>query len=188
MAAQLASHLIIGGVASKLGGGRFENGVMTAAFVYLFNDAIATIWYPRPGERQIGHVGLWTPNGETLESQFPTPHGMKGKNTTLDWTQTLTAEGRLPDAVYRISATAEQDAIIASLSADERAKPTWHYYQFSPTDTNCSIAAWNILGPVNPTFDRFMTGLAAPWTVGNALDTASALGGSGVTKIPKVPF
>ncbi|SFV02101.1 RHS repeat-associated core domain-containing protein [Polaromonas sp. YR568] len=37
-AAKLVSHAIVGGTASVLGGGKFENGAVTAAFGYLFNE------------------------------------------------------------------------------------------------------------------------------------------------------
>jgi hypothetical protein len=35
---QFAGHIIIGGVASRLGGDKFSNGAITAAFQYLFNE------------------------------------------------------------------------------------------------------------------------------------------------------
>ena len=38
MPVQFAAHIAIGGFASKLGGDKFENGAITAAFAYLFNE------------------------------------------------------------------------------------------------------------------------------------------------------
>jgi RHS repeat-associated protein len=35
---QFAARVIIGGISSRIGGGKFENGAITAAFAYLFND------------------------------------------------------------------------------------------------------------------------------------------------------
>jgi len=39
MPVQFAIHIAIGGLASRLGGDKFENGAITAAFAYLFNQA-----------------------------------------------------------------------------------------------------------------------------------------------------
>jgi hypothetical protein len=40
MPIQFAAYIAIGGVASKLGGDKFENGAITAAFAYLFNELL----------------------------------------------------------------------------------------------------------------------------------------------------
>ena len=40
MPAQLAAHIVIGGVASRLAGDKFSNGAITAAFDYLFNCSL----------------------------------------------------------------------------------------------------------------------------------------------------
>jgi len=39
---QFAARAAVGGIASRLGGGKFENGAYTAAFAYLFNECAHT--------------------------------------------------------------------------------------------------------------------------------------------------
>ena len=53
-----AAHGLIGGLASVAGGGKFENGAVTAAFGYLFNQAALLTKRDSTG----GHSALFIPN------------------------------------------------------------------------------------------------------------------------------
>src|SRR6266852_4184987 len=74
---------------------------------------------------------------KVLTSQFPTPSGSTGVNTTLDWGQTLAAEGRSPDAVYRIHLPDSSANAILVEAAAQRNKPTWNWEPTNSNETNC---------------------------------------------------
>ena len=58
-------------------------------------DVYAAVWASEYFSGSVGHVFLGDPNGQTLTSQFPDPHGMEGANTTLSWNDTLDKGGRI---------------------------------------------------------------------------------------------
>jgi hypothetical protein len=59
---------VIGGTASVIGGGKFENGAITGAFGYLFNDVVVRL-HPE-GANGFGHVGTGI-NTENTEGYYP---------------------------------------------------------------------------------------------------------------------
>jgi hypothetical protein len=63
---------------------------------------IAAVWNAKPTDLFVGHVYLADVSGNTLTSQFPANGSYQGINITKNWNQTLLAENRPPDAIYRI--------------------------------------------------------------------------------------
>lgn len=54
---ELAARMVVGGVGSKLAGGKFENGAVTAAFAYLFNECLHGKCWTTEGERSFLNKG-----------------------------------------------------------------------------------------------------------------------------------
>ncbi|MFZ5723956.1 MAG: RHS repeat-associated core domain-containing protein [Pseudomonadota bacterium] len=102
-------------------------------------DVIVAIWAARPAELSPGHVFVGEMNGTTITSQFPTPHGAAGANTTLTWIDTVKAEGREPDYVYQVSLP--NDSALNAASAAARGAPKWRAFPNGSTSTHCANAA-----------------------------------------------
>ena len=183
-AGNMIGRMIIGAIASKLGGGKFENGALSAAFENLFNDLSVYVWNPRPADLSPGHVMVTADDGCVLQSQFPDPHGLSGKNITRSFDETIKAEGRPADAIYRVSLTPFQDQLASNYASWERGRDRWDVLTPGKEMTNCSVATDHILSPLVPAFKGLMSGvIAAPWTIGGALDVLSRQANSGIGKI-----
>ena len=103
---------------------------------------------------------------------------------TKNIAETITAEGRAPDAIYRIQATPEQDALANRMGAVERAKLTWSLFLQGNETTNCSIAADNVISAVNVQFKTSLQfKVASPWGIGAVLQDVSSSPKSGITKV-----
>jgi RHS repeat-associated protein len=87
-------------------------------------DVVVVIWDRKLKCGSVGHVFVGEMNGSVILSQFPDPHGMHGVNTTKNWTDTLAAEGRNPDAIYKIFVPddAKFDAMAARMRGLENLK------------------------------------------------------------------
>src|SRR5205814_221993 len=111
-----------------------------------------------------------------------------GVNTTLDWTQTLKAEGRAPDSVYRINVPDSAAEAVLMEAAAQRNKPTWNWEPTNSNETNCATAAMSTLfkGRVR----ALLPGSMPPFTPNNFDDSMRRLAGKGgtVTKLPNVPW
>ena len=73
---QFAAHIAIGGFASKLAGDKFENGAVTAAFAYLFNEC------------SVSHAcGRGSPNGDSYSRSlmYPDNELVINPNTNLPY-------------------------------------------------------------------------------------------------------
>jgi len=112
-------------------------------------DVIVAIWTSRFLEGSVGHIYVGELNSTTIVSQFPTPHGIEGTNTTLSWLDTVRAEGRAADYVYQVSVP--NDAEFDRAAAAARAIPTWFAFPDGSTSTQCAAAASSSLraGGVN---------------------------------------
>jgi RHS repeat-associated protein len=102
-------------------------------------DVVVAIWNPRPFRGQVGHVFVGEMNGQVILSQFPTPHGSNGVNTTLNWQQTLKEEGRPPDNIYKVFV--KDDAAFDKVASNMKKRPTWDWWPSTPNETNCVYAA-----------------------------------------------
>lgn len=59
MQKNLAARVVLGGISSVAGGGKFGNGAITAAFGYLYNDIAVIYGKQKPGSPNIfGHIAL----------------------------------------------------------------------------------------------------------------------------------
>ncbi len=183
-AAGLAGRMAAGCVGSYIGKGSCEAGAVTAAFDYLYNDLKAYVWQPRPSEGSVGHVMITDDENRVLESQFPKPHGLMGKNTTLTFAETVAAEGRPADAIFRIATSPIQDSVASNVAAIERSKASWAFVTPRSDQTNCSVSADNILGAVNTPYKSSMSLIIpSPWTVYQSLDALSRSIDSGIRRI-----
>jgi hypothetical protein len=182
-AVNMLGRVIVGAIGSKLGGGKAENGALTAAFEYLFNQLQAMIWRPRPMSRSVGHVAITDEWGRVLESQYRENTYPIAPNTTKNLAQTIAAQGREPDAIYRIETTHDQLVLARQIGADEGLKRTWQVVGWGPNVTNCSIAADNILDAVNPSYKSLSAvTIPSPWALDSQLFHLSRSPRSGVTQ------
>jgi len=124
-------------------------------------------------------------NGAVILSQFPIPHGFIGKNTTLDWNQTLSAEDqKLPDQVFEAHIIDDQS--FDSAAKGEASKPKWWIFSTAMT-TKCSSAVYDALSAGGL---RFMTPGSGvlPDTLGRTLSDLAGFGNLGVTRLRGVPW
>lgn len=146
-------------------------------------DVVVAIWDMHGTSP--GHVYLGEMNGDVILSQFPTPHGIVGANTTLDWQQTLSAEdGRLPDQVFQVHLT--NDGAFDAAARGEAAKPTWFPISSAST-TKCSSAAEAALRAGGLNLLDPGSGLL-PNTLGRSLGDLSGFGNLGVSRLQGVPW
>jgi hypothetical protein len=90
IAKRVAATATVGGVASKLGGGKFKNGATTVAFLQLFSDsasyyedAVGRKANPRPGDNPEGG-SFYRPNRETSrQPPESVPNNIIGFNNDL---------------------------------------------------------------------------------------------------------
>lgn len=102
-------------------------------------DIIVAIWTSRIAEKSVGHVFTGELSSITLTSQFPSPYGRLGRNTTLSWQDTIRVEGRDPDYVYqvKISDDINFDKEILRLRNVE----LWYFLPDGRNATHCANAA-----------------------------------------------
>ncbi len=109
---------------------------------YGLRDVIVAVWTSNVLQNftgEVGHVFVGEMNGTTITSQFLTPSGYKGENTTKTWIDTVAYEGRSPDYVYQV--TVPDDKAFDEVAAKARSVPTWFALPNGKTSTNCSTAA-----------------------------------------------
>jgi hypothetical protein len=142
----------------------------------------AAVWRSNLSHGSVGHVYLSDANGNTLTRQFSDNSSHKGINITKDWNQTIQYEGRPPDAVYQIQVP---DANTSnSQAATERNKSTWDWWPTNDQQTNCTIAANNVLVASGKSFTL---NPKTPDTFDVQLHMLSLHPESGVTKIKSMP-
>jgi len=153
-------------------------------------DIVAVVWGSRYsgylyGNGSVGHVFLGEVNGDVILSQSPDPRGSSfGTNTTLDWTDTLNAEGRSPDGTFHIYVPDDYafDTAVAALRSDRN----WYWNPKFDNSTNCTDSAYLALtfGGVNLNIPGI------PWTPNNFLDSMNALVGKNafVAKLASIPW
>jgi hypothetical protein len=95
-------RMIVGAIGSKLGGGKYENGALTAAMAYLFNDLKARVWNSSVynGKVSVGHVQITDEWDRSITSQYPGSSTLRNPNVTKDTFATLEVQDRPPDAEY----------------------------------------------------------------------------------------
>jgi hypothetical protein len=149
-------------------------------------DIVAVVWGSKYGSGSVGHVFLGELNGDVILSQFPNPRGSTfGLNTTLDWSSTLDAEGRSPDAIFHIYVPDDYafDTAVNGLRGDTN----WYWNPKFDNSTNCTDAAYLALlfGGVNLNTPQLL-----PWTPNNFLDSMNALVGknSSVSTLSSLPW
>lgn len=113
---------------------------------------------------------------------------MEGANTTLSWNDTLDKEGRSPDAVFQIHLPDSAESIVAQAAASERAKPRWDWNPTNKRQTNCTVAAANVLQRVGIGTIPIGAIVGAPNDFLHALNMLSIWPQSGVTRLPSVPW
>jgi len=89
---QFAAHIAIGGFASKLGGDKFENGAITAAFAYLFNECTGL---QRCGRKEYGsYAELRYPDGSpAIDPNTGAPYASPSVDvrTNIEYAKSATA-------------------------------------------------------------------------------------------------
>lgn len=123
-------------------------------------------------------------NGTAITSQFPSPHGMEGANTTKTWIDTVEAERRSPDSVYQV--TVPNDSAFDAASAAARSAPRWSAFPDGETSTHCARAAAGALkaGGVGG-----ISSSSSVWP--NWMNTDLKIGswlGNQVTRLPAAPW
>ena len=147
-------------------------------------DVVVAIWNSTSVAHP-GHVFMGEMNGNVILSQFPMPHGIIGKNTTLNWDETLAAEdGKSPDQVFKVNVP--DDEGLNSAASGEAAKPKWFIFS-SSTTTKCSSSVYDAL---NAGGLRYMDPGAGvlPDTLGRTLGDLAGFGNLGVTRLQAVPW
>lgn len=76
------AQAVIGGVAAKLGGGKFENGAVTAAFGYLFNDVALAC--RSVGGTAANHCGLFVYHDDRKTGVIERQYSLQGVGTEFD--------------------------------------------------------------------------------------------------------
>lgn len=151
-------------------------------------DIIAAVWERELSSTSVGHVYLGELDGSTISSNFPNPHGMNGANTTKTWAETMQAEGRAPDAVYRINVP--DDKGFDASAAREKGRKEWDWKPDDKDQTNCTVSAYRSLkaGGVKLKNEPWIK----PYSPNDFLDTMKSTAkvpGSGVTRLPNgVPW
>jgi RHS repeat-associated protein len=117
-------------------------------------DVYVAIWNRQLLSGGVGHVAVVDGDGNMLLSQFPTPHGMHGINTTLDWDQTVSKEGRDPDRVFDVFVP--DDDAFDQMVDDMQERPFWDWNPSTSQETNCVNSAAGSLNaggvPVDPDY------------------------------------
>jgi len=93
----------------------------------------------------VGHA-LMTEAGthNVMLSQFPEPHGMKEKNTWLDWNDTVKREeGRQPDDGFHVRLPDGRNVAVAVINHKDR--PIWDWWPTGPTETHCAYSVASAL-------------------------------------------
>jgi hypothetical protein len=122
----------IGGTASTLGGGKFGNGAVTAAFGYLFNEVQHSAAEARAkyGKGTVGHH--WVPFGSTTDLDIsPEARAFWGQSTngmSLPDSVHLPQHGAYNTAVRAelLDWSAKNNVDLATMSADDAKRFTLH--------------------------------------------------------------
>ncbi|MEB0134768.1 RHS repeat-associated core domain-containing protein [Actimicrobium sp. CCC2.4] len=147
-------------------------------------DVIVAVWTSQIPSGSVGHVFVGEMNGTTITSQFPTPHGIEGANTTKSWLDTVAAEGRLPDSVYQV--TVLDDNAFDAAAAVARGLPRWSAFPNGTTSTNCTNASNSAL-KAGGVIGISSASSAWPNWMNTDLTIASWFGKQ-VTKLPAAPW
>jgi RHS repeat-associated protein len=147
-------------------------------------DVIVAVWTSQIPSGSVGHVFVGEMNGTTITSQFPTPHGIEGVNTTKSWLDTVAAEGRLPDSVYQV--TVLDDNAFDAAAAVARGLPRWSAFPNGTTSTNCTNASNSAL-KAGGVIGISSASSAWPNWMNTDLTIASWFGKQ-VTKLPAAPW
>lgn len=106
-------------------------------------DVIVAVWTSQILSGSVGHVFVGEMNGTTITSQFPTPHGIEGANTTKTWLDTVAAENRSPDYVYQVAVP--NDKAFDEAAAKARNSSKWFAFPDGNNSTHCTQAAQSAL-------------------------------------------
>lgn len=146
-------------------------------------DVIVAIWLDRPLLGEVGHVFVGEMNGNVLLSQFPLPHATTGENMTYNWSATLNAEGRRPDAVFKVNIP--NDKAFNGAVTNMRDRSTWNWLPSNRSQTQCAYAADTAIrsggGP------GVLTGAILPRDIYNAYKWNDARSDA-ITALPGVPW
>ena len=116
-----------------------SNSPLSYADPFGLKDVYVVIWNRELMGNSVGHVVVMDTNGNTLLSQFPTPHASTGENTRLDWTETYNRENRDPNAAFKVHVP--DDPAFDAAVLDELNKSTWNWLPTNKNQTNCVVAA-----------------------------------------------
>jgi len=103
-------------------------------------DIYVALWQSRVLSGSFGHAAAFELSGKAILSQFPDPHAPRGRNVRLTYAQTIAAEGRIPDYVYRVHVPNDKafdEAVSALVSPRTR---FWSWLPVFSNETNCSVA------------------------------------------------
>jgi hypothetical protein len=102
-------------------------------------DIYVAIWNAQApyifGHGSVGHAGAFETNGRVILSQFPDPHGMRGSNTRLSYSETVLKEGRSPDAAFKVFVP--DDKQFDSVAVAKANASTWYALPVDTSETNC---------------------------------------------------
>jgi RHS repeat-associated protein len=136
-------------------------------------------WYN--GEFQVGHVMVMNYQGDLVESQFPLKSRPWGQpNDTRTPVDTIVAEGRAPDAVYLIETYGFEESRALAKGRIEQQKTWWSLVSFMTDNTNCSVAARNVLVDLVPSLNFHSP---SPWSIRDTLNMEANTAGSRVKKL-----
>jgi len=151
-------------------------------------DVYVAIWEAKApyiiGNGSVGHAAAFETSGKAIMSQFPEPHGMKGKNTRLNYQDTVEKEGgRLPDSVYKVFV--RDDAAFDKTAADKVNAKFWYVQPVYNDETNCVDAVAKALNAGGVPIDQGMANVNladtfVPGQLEEVLDNLAGVPGSGV--------
>lgn len=160
---KLVSAAIVGGTASRLGGGKFQNGAGNGVFTYLLNHFMHAVtperWY---GD---GHSAALVGSDELGWTYMS--YGTKGLETatfaTLDEALiALKAKGYVKFALYRT--TADQDAKMLAVASEEQWQDDYDFVQTAIDNKTGWLNSSKIENCVCFVNDVASTGGVAGWT------------------------
>lgn len=155
--------------------------------IYGLRDIVVAIWNSSLQDGSVGHVFVGEVNGTTILSQFPSPSGLRGANITRDWFDTLVAEMRNPDVMYKVYVP--DDAKFDRAVEDLRQRPDWFWNpRKDPNSTNCSASALSAIEAGGVSVPTPTIGPVSPSDLGHAMEQLIRNNSQNVTRLPSVPW
>ena len=91
----------------------------------------------------VGHVAVVENNGKVILSQFPSRYGSREPNSQKNYKDTIAAEGRRPDHIFKVFVPNDRPFDVAA--KDHTSRYWWDKIADNYDETNCSVAAKSVL-------------------------------------------